>query len=800
MLHNKAARLHRVLLFLLLGLGVSGPAAAQLDSLGGLTSKVLRHGRAPQEKLFLHLDRPLYLSGETLWLKVYAVDATSSRPLALSSVAYVEVLDRTRRPVLQGKVALKDATGQGSFVLPADLPAGTYTVRAYTSWMQNFAPETFFHGSIIVVNTTVASGVAAGKDSARFDVQFFPEGGNLVAGLRSKVAFKVTAPTGKGAPAEGKVLDARGRTVATFKTLRLGMGSFALTPGAGQGPYTAVLTLGKDKPATYPMPPVYEQGYVLRLEDTPPGQLTVTVDATSVRVESIFLLAHSGQKVAFASQAPLVNGHAVFIVDKARLLDGISHFTLFNAEQKPLCERLYFQRPRQQLSISARADQAQYPTRGKVTVDLATASQQIPLAAGLSMAVYRLDSLNAAPPVSIDQYLGLTSDLKGTIENPGYYFSATGPEAAEAADNLMLTQGWSRFRWEDVLGPPTPLAYLPEPNGLVVRGRLTQAGSDLPRAGVTTFLSTPSRLIRLNNSVSRADGLVQFEMNNFYSLRRIVVQTDPGQDSTCRITIFDPYSTRFSSVPAPAFRLNPRFQADYARRHLQTQVQRLYDGPARNRFVRLPADSLAFYGQPDETYFLDKFTRFQVLEEVLREYVPGVVVRLRKDGFHFLVVDNLHKTVFEDNPMTLLDGVPVFNLNKLMALSPLRLQKLEVISRTYVHGRALYKGVVSFTTYKGDLAGFQLDPRVLVQQYEGLQRQREFYAPRYDTPQEKQSRLPDLRNLLYWNPAITTSTTPQKVEFYTGDQAGRYVVVVQGLSATGLPGSTSFTVEVKAAL
>ena len=152
---------------------------------------------------------------------------------------------------------------------------------------------------------------------------------------------------------------------------------------------------------------------------------------------------------------------------------------------------------------------------------------------------------------------------------------------------------------------------------------------------------------------------------------------------------------------------------------------------------------------------LDKYTRFKVLEEVLREYVPGVIVRIRKDGFHLLVVDALNHTVLQENPMVLLDGLPVFNINKIMAMNPLKIRKLEVIDGRYFHGSAIYNGIVSFTTYKGDLEGFPLDAHALVQEYEGMQRQREFYAPRYDTPEAQKSRLPDLRNLLYWNPDIS---------------------------------------------
>jgi hypothetical protein len=129
------------------------------------------------------------------------------------------------------------------------------------------------------------------------------------------------------------------------------------------------------------------------------------------------------------------------------------------------------------------------------------------------------------------------------------------------------------------------------------------------------------------------------------------------------------------------------------------------------------------------------------------------------------------------------------------------LQKLDVITSNYFQGSTQYSGSVSFSTYKGDLAGFPVDSRALIQEYEGFQQQREFYSPSYAMSEEKQSRLPDLRNLLYWNPEVTTTATgAQTLEFYTGDQTGTYVVVAQGISPSGLAGTTRFTFEVKQAL
>lgn len=802
--NNRTTTGQGIYLGLLLGLLLAtvGTAYSQGDAFDGLASKFSRYQQtALPEKLFLHLDRPLYLSGEMLWFKVYAVEGTYSRPLPLSTVAYVEVLDKEKRPVAQGKIPLKQATGQGSFPLPSSLSSGTYTVRAYTSWMKNFGPEYYFQSTITVVNPLVASGAVPTKDSAAYDVQFFPEGGNLVQGLSSKVAFKVTAKTGAGVAAQGKLLNQSGAVVASFKTLRYGMGNFTFAPEAGAS-YTALITIGKQI-IRRSLPRVFEQGYVMHLENSNADPLIITVSSTNLQSGAVFLLGHSRQKVAVAVQGQLTSGRATFSVNKSQLLDGISHFTVFDAQQKPLCERLYFQQSKNKLSITARPDKNQYALRDKVAIDLTTATQDAHrTAANLSMAVYRLDSLTTAPTTDINSYLWLTTDLKGRIEHPEYYFTDTSPETTEAADNLMLTQGWSRFRWEDALATtPAVFSYLPELHGHIIQGKITQAGTNRPVKGAIAYLASPSRITRLANDKSNEEGIVRFEINDFDRPREIVVQVDPQQDSTHRIEILNPFSQQYTSTLTTPFVPLTRFKQEYTKRHFQAQVQAIYSRKNENRYRIPPADSMAFYGKPDEIYFLDKYTRFKVLEEVMREYVPGVVVRIRKDGFHFLVVDKINKTVFTENPLVLLDGVPIFNINKIMAMDPLKIRKLEVIDSHYFQGVSLYSGIVSFTTYKGDLEGFPLSPRVLVQQYEGVQSQREFYSPRYDTPEQKQSRLPDMRNLLYWNPAIAfTGTEPSQLEFFTGDQAGRYMVVVQGLSPEGVAGSTSFTFEVKPAL
>ena len=773
----------------------AGPAFGQADSLASIGRRWASYSqRHPTEKLFGHLDRPAYVSGETLWLKLYAVEGTTQQPLAASTVAYVEVLDPAQKPVLQAKIALRQATGQGSLVLPAALPSGRYTVRAYTSWMQNFGPEFYFHEAITIVNTRQPLGPVAAPPTVAYDAQFFPEGGYLVRGLASKVGFKLTDNTGRGIAAEGTVLDAAGTTVARFKTLRFGLGSFSFMPAAAGATYRAVIKLATKQTITQALPAVREQGYVLRLEDAGPEQLRVVVQAQGAALanERLYLLGHARQQVAVATEGQLAAGQAVFTVPRQQLAAGVAHFTLFNSSRQPVCERLYFSPPPAPLALRAQADKPQYAAREKVTLRLETGTQP----ANLSVAVYQLDSLSAAGGADITSYLWLSADVKGPIEHPEYYCATPDPAAA---DNLMLTQGWSRFSWPQVLAPrPDSLpAFAPELHGQLVRGRVLDRRTGAPVPGLPVYLAAPSRRIQPHAAISQANGNLLFEVPDWYGPQQLVMQTDTQRDSLYRLEILSPFSGRYAAGVARPLTLAERWAASLLRRHVQAGVQQQY--AARPvRYLAPAADSGAFYGKPTERYLLDEYTRFATLEDILREYVPGILVRHRKDGFHLLVPDNNRRDVME-NPLVLLDGVPIFDTNRVMAFDPLKLKRLDVVMSRYLSGPLTYNGIVSLSTYKGDLAGFPLNPHALLHAYEGVQGEREFYAPRYDPPAAP-SRLPDFRNLLYWNPLVRTTTGSTELTFYTSDQVGSYRVVVQGLTAGGLTGSTSFTFGVKAAL
>lgn len=754
--------------------------------------------QAVQEKVFVHLDRPLYVVGETIWFKTFCLDAALHTPLNMSKVAYLEVLDREHNPVLQTKIALEDGKGFGSVFIPPFIQSGQYTVRSYTNWMKNFSPDFYFETAISIVNPfSKPSLIPFPKPALTYDLQLFPEGGNLVKGLESKIAFRAVGEDGKGIKFKGSIVNQQNDTVAHFEPFKFGIGSFAFTPKEGEI-YRVLLQDAQKQWFTYSLPTPREQGYVMQVKESS-LTLEVTVSARQNGASEVYLLAHTGGVPKVTDMKTLNNGKATFLINKTAQGDGITTITLFDANRKPVCERLHFKRTAQPLILTAKTDKQQYSLREKINLDIAAALKSTtPTAADLSVSVYLVDSLPAEDPISIDTYLSLTSDLNGTVESPAYYFINSGQEVHQALDNLMLTHGWRRFNWEDI-DKKHSFVYLPEQGGHFIRGRVVNSQTGLPAPYVATYLAAPDKRAQLFVSRSDSLGRISYEMKHFFGTKEIIVQTNTLYDSTYRIEINSPYSEKVSSHSLSPFTFNTGWKNDLLTRSINMQTQNAFIPKSALQMTTGENDTLAFFGRPDEQYYLDAFTRFPTVEEVLREYVPGVGVRKRRGKFYFLVFDKLQPGVFfEEDPLMLVDGIPVFDTDKIMAFDPLKIKKLEVIDGLYYLGPMSFSGIVSFSTYKGDLAGFPLDPRALVQSYEGVQGKKEFYAPMYDTPDQLKSRTPDFRNLLHWSPQVMTDEQGKKsLSFYSSDQPGTYKVVVQGLTANGSAGSKTFTFEVK---
>ena len=261
--------------------------------------------------------------------------------------------------------------------------------------------------------------------SGDVNVQFFPEGGHLVAGLGSRVAFKATGADGRSVPVSGYVMDSSGNRLAEFKSEHAGMGFFAFRPQQGMT-YKAVTKVGDDAETSFDLPAALSEGYVLSMNNRDPENLQLSISTTGeLTGEEVILIAQSNNKVHFVSKSKLANGRITSNIPKKRFPQGILHLTLFNAQHEPLAERLVFINHHEQLNINVSTPAPEFSKREKVKLSLNVADKDNnPVLGSFSVAVVDETKVpyDEHKETTILSNLLLTSDLKGYIERPNYYF------------------------------------------------------------------------------------------------------------------------------------------------------------------------------------------------------------------------------------------------------------------------------------------------------------------------------------------------------------------------------------------
>ena len=741
-----------------------------------------------QEKIFVHTDKSFYLCGEIIWFKLYITDACLNKPIDISKVAYVELHNREGNPVLQAKIELQNGTGDGSFIIPFSFQSDVYSLHAYTNWMKNFDASYFFESHLTIVNPLKKLPVPV-IDTPAYYIRFFPEGGNLVAGLANKVAFHATNQNGKGIYCKGIIVDQHNDSVASFQSRKFGMGYFEFIPAEGNS-YKAIVQNETGNQLIRDIPAAYKRGYVMKLVPSGTEDLKIEVHSTEYPNEAIYLLAHTRQVIKIARLEKLKDGKAEFLIKKNQLGEGVSHFTIFNDQRVPVCERLYFIKPSKKLEINVSPDHTSYSLRQKVTININLADTALSSNSSLSLSVFQTDSLQAGPADDIHSYLWLGSDLKGKIESSSYYFTSEDDDLEELTDNLMLTHGWSRFKWETILQQNKPsFTFLPEYEGILIQGKVINKITNTPSNNTLTYLSVPGQKFAFQPSRSDRNGNILFSAGKFYGANEIIALAEEKAIDSAVINIESPFY-KFSSARYPSLPNLERWRDQLLSRSVATQVENTFTQEKKQLFLPPPLlDTSSFFGTPDKTYWLDDYTRFITLEEVLREYVAEVRVYKQNGRFIYRVKNQAYQTFFNNDPLILFNGTPVTDITKFMSFDPLKIERVDIITQKFLSGTSNFDGIVSFMTYGGQMEGFEIDPKAMTVEYQGLQLQREFYSPSYETREQLENRTPDFRNVLFWSPDIHAGNKNNAISFYTSDKPGKYSVVVQGISTNGMSGS-----------
>ncbi|MET0636968.1 MAG: hypothetical protein ABWZ25_13140 [Chitinophagaceae bacterium] len=750
-----------------------------------------KSGHQLSEKLFVHTDKDFYLSGELCWFRIFSMDAFTLLPGSPSRVCYVEIIDGSGKAGTQAKIVMDSTGGSGSFYLPVSLNTGNYTLRAYTSWMKNSGPSTFFEKKLTIVNTLKNSETILAKDSFNIIADFLAEGGQLVNDLEGRMAFRLRSASGTPVSADITVITANGDTIAHARASAKGMGSFTMTPTSGLT-YKANILLPDGRTVVKQLPAAERSGYTLVVTESANGDRLVTVRSNipSQQGRPVYLLAHRAGKVYSALQQN-IQVETSWTIKKSELPAGTTTITLFDSRQQPVAERLVFNKPETQETLVITGNKSSYGIRDKVALSVEYKGADL---LDYSTSVYLLDSFQSAP-ATITDYLLLTDELKGQVEDPNYYFSPD-PDVNKHADDLMLTAGWRTFRNKQ--SAPS-LAVLPESSGHIITARVLSLPGETPAADVVCYFSAGASPYEFLISKSDSNGLVHFNAKKYYGPGDIIIQPQSWQGTTFRIDVVTPFLG--GAAPAsPFFTISEDLRDQLREKSVAMQAMNVFATDSISRFVTPTLfDTLPFYGNAEFSYPLDDYKRFTTMEEVMREYITPVGVIMRNGKPSLTMYDYEQKILYrKELVLLLLDGIPLQDPDKLFTIDPLKIRKIDVIPSVYLYGPSLFTGVISLESYNGHSEGIELDKNLVTVDYEGLQLKRAFYAPDYSVNPGSRKRMPDMRNTLLWIPQVSIGKgNNSKLNFYTSDIKGRFLVLVQGLSSTGVPvaGMQTFSVE-----
>jgi hypothetical protein len=335
------------------------------------------------------------------------------------------------------------------------------------------------------------------------DLQFMPEGGALVNGIASRVGFKAIGEDGNGVDVSGKVYNSTNQEVASFTSSYKGMGSFDFKP-TGTGNYTAKIMMnGAEK--SFPFPQVKNTGSVLRItnlaaSDSVIAAVTISTSLATVAKSFYHLVGQSGGKVYFEEDIPVSGNTNVKIAIRKDLFpSGVARFTLMNPDKQPLNERVTFIDNHDNLKISVTAAKPSYKTRDNVTLAIEVKNNAgLPVEGSFSMAVtddaqVHTDNVSA----NILSSMLLTSGLKGTIEGPGHYLTETAKSAVDM-ENLLLTQGWVGYNWNEVFTPPAAPAF-PAQAEFVMNGKVSAGANKKSPATEIQLLSVRPQLLKIDS-------------------------------------------------------------------------------------------------------------------------------------------------------------------------------------------------------------------------------------------------------------------------------------------------------------
>lgn len=645
--------------------------------------------------------------------------------------------------------------------------------------------------------------------SSAVSVQFFPESGNLVQELPSRIGIKAINSSGLGEDVTGTIMDNDNAEILSFSTTHQGMGSLILNPQPGKS-YTARIKLKDGSAQTVALPQVLPAGYVLTVNNTDTTKLNakLIVSESLLNKGELKLVIQHNNTVLSVLKTNTSKQLTTFSLNKKDLPSGIIHFTLFNTENIPVCERLAFvTNPVEQIELNVQNLKDSYGIRQNVPLEFRATDGGKPSIGSFSIAVTNSNIVTPDPDneSNILTSLLLTADLKGYIEKPNQYFRDNTKETRENLELLMLTQGWSRLLWKDIMGNTAAQSpVFQAEKSLKISGMVTTPGGKPIVKGKVSLFSSAGGFFMID-TLTDDKGRFNFDNLAFGDSTKFIVQARNAKDKKFVEIKLDQVAgqivTKNKNTGDIEVNVNEAIQGyilksegyfnDLMKRGLLERSFTLDQVNITQKKIQAKnSANLNGAGHADFILKASDLSYCINLSQCLQGRVAGLSIR---DGKAYLLRNN-------GTPMQIIiDGTNVGDdfLDNIQPMDVETIEVLKSVGNTAIYGMRGGGGILVITTKRGGGAAItRYAPGIITTTASGYYPVRQFYSPKYDTGQA--IRAADLRTTVYWNPhLITDANGSGKFNFYNTDEPGTYRVVIEGINVEGHLARKVFTYDVK---
>lgn len=758
------------------------------------------------EKVYLHLDKPYYVAGEVVYFKAYVTYGERHELSTLSGVLHVDFINKNNLVLQSMILQLNNGLAAGDIPLSDTLQKGNYRIRAYTQVMRNNDSNYFFDKYISIgsINTIDNTAVVTKAPAV---LQFFPEGGTLVNDIKSRLAFKAISGNGLGVRVKGVVLDNDKKEIVKFSSGHLGMGVFEITPEPGKT-YTAKVTYGDGSQSTIDLPACEPKGIVLAINNDNPNKIAIEIRANRAYYKEnlnkdLNLVIYSGGAVNTV-KTKLDSEILGLDLSKNNYPTGILQVTLFSQTGEPLSERLAFIQNNDLLNLKVTTNKTLYAKRENVQLNLNVKNKAgNPVNGSFSVSVIDESKIlvDENNENSITSHLLLTTDLKGYVEKPNYYFANPTDETRKDLDALMLTQGYGRFVWKQLLtGNSTPELAFKSEKGIDIAGILkTKAG--VPVKTNITLLGQAGEFALSQETDEQ--GKFRFSDIAYESGTKFLLKVKPsegknavlklnGLASGSVIPIGNSIDAGFNANAdvLALIQNNQKAGIVTASKGSRSLLLKNDDSKSVKRNDNYRSSNLGGPGHADQVIRGDDIKNASSLSTALNGLAHGVqfiggVPKLQTGG----VVSLNGQSV--EPMLVIVDGANLGRGVNINSYNPSYVETVEILkgNNGAIYGIEGGQGVMVITTRLGsgrdEATGKEMSPGIFSIAPEGYYKAHEFYSPRYEVSQSANA-LPDQRVTIFWKSDIVTNAEGNAaLNFFNADGTGNYRVLIEGIDSRG---------------